>query len=168
MATRKKPTPETKPSLEKIKSFSHDVLLAGIGAWARSRSGESRKGKGLPDFATLVKEGRKAEPEVKASMQKTWDEWKQKSQSLGSGNRFAMSGDKLRSAFDERVSAAIGSLGLPTRKEIEALKAKIDSLQAERTPARRRAAKKAAPRKATAASKTTRKAATKRAKRIAK
>lgn len=155
MNTRKKTKPAEPASMEKIKSVSHDLLLAGIGAWVHSRKSKgegkgSGKGKGksegMPDYATLVSEGRKAEPEFKASMQKTWDEWKAKTQSLGSGNRFSVSGDRLRGAFDERVSSAIGGLGLPTRKEMDALQAKVDRLLEARQPGRRKAAaKKAAP-----------------------
>lgn len=152
---------EAKP-LQKVKSFSHDLLLAGIGAWASSRDKKkSDKDKGLPDFATLVREGRKAEPELKASLHKTWDEWKDKS----SNSRLSKSGDQLRGVFDERVSSAITGLGLPTRKEIDALEAKVNRLlgeqaggrgskaAAKKTAAAKPAAKKPAAKKAAAASK---------------
>lgn len=167
MATRKK-TPKTetkaetkaetkgkgktkdKPSLEKVKNFSHELLLAGIGAWASSRDKKkSDKDKGLPDFATLVREGRKAEPELKASLQKTWDEWKEKS----SNSRLSKSGGQLRGVFDERVSSAISGLGLPTRKEIDALEAKVDRLLGERSGGRGAAGKSAGAKKAAGAAK---------------
>jgi poly(hydroxyalkanoate) granule-associated protein len=143
--------------LQKVKTLSHDLLLAGIGAWVSSRDKKkSDKDKGLPDFATLVREGRKAEPELKASLQKTWDEWKEKS----SSSRLSKSGDQLRGVFDERVSSAITGLGLPTRKEIDALEAKVDRLMNERSDgrgskaaAKKPAAKKPAAKKATAAAK---------------
>lgn len=129
-----------KPSLEKVKNFSHDLLLAGIGAWASSRDKKkSDKDKGLPDFATLVREGRKAEPELKASLHKTWDEWKEKS----SNSRLSKSGGQLRGVFDERVSSAISGLGLPTRKEIDALEAKVDRLMREKGGGRAASAKTA-------------------------
>lgn len=177
MASRKKTQQAAAdaPSLDKIKNLTHDLLLAGIGAWVTSRDrkqgekdGKGKKGekdeKGLPDFATLVSEGRKAEPGLKASMQKTWDEWKEKSQNLGAGDRLAQGGSRLRGAFDERVSSAIGGLGLPTRKEVEALEAKVDRLLGARAPARRAAAKKAAaPRKPAAKKVATKKAAKKAA-----
>lgn len=137
-----------KPSLEKVKNFSHDLLLAGIGAWASSRDKKkSDKDKGLPDFATLVREGRKAEPELKASLQKTWDEWKEKS----SNSRLSKSGGQLRGVFDERVSSAISGLGLPTRKEIDALEAKVDRLMNDKGGTRGGAAKKAGAKKAAGA-----------------
>ena len=152
---------EAKP-LQKVKNFSHDLLLAGIGAWASSRDKKkSDKDKGLPDFATLVREGRKAEPELKASLHKTWDEGKDKS----SNSRLSKSGDQLRGVFDERVSSAITGLGLPTRKEIDALEAKVNRLlgeqaggrgskaAAKKTAAAKPAAKKPAAKKAAAASK---------------
>lgn len=134
-------------ALQKVKTFSHDLLLAGIGAWASSRDRDRKtatKDKGLPDFATLVREGRKAEPELKASLQKTWDEWKEKSQT----SRLSKSGDQLRGVFDERVSAAISGLGLPTRKEIDALAAKVDRLMGQKAAAGKPAAKKSASRAA--------------------
>lgn len=139
-----------KPSLEKVKNFSHDLLLAGIGAWASSRDKKkSDKDKGLPDFATLVREGRKAEPELKASLQKTWDEWKEKS----SNSRLSKGGGQLRGVFDERVSSAISGLGLPTRKEIDALEAKVDKLMREKGGGRAGATKAAAAKKAAPAKK---------------
>lgn len=139
-----------KPSLEKVKNFSHDLLLAGIGAWASSRDKKkSDKDKGLPDFATLVREGRKAEPELKASLQKTWDEWKEKS----SNSRLSKSGGQLRGVFDERVSSAISGLGLPTRKEIDALEAKVDKLMSEKGGGRVGATKAAGAKKAAPAKK---------------
>lgn len=143
---------DDKQTLQKVKSFSHDLLLAGIGAWASSRDKKkSDKDKGLPDFATLVREGRKAEPELKASLHKTWDEWKEKS----SSSRLSKSGDQLRGVFDERVSSAITGLGLPTRKEIDALEAKVNRLLSEQAGGRgsKTAAKKPAAKKAAAASK---------------
>jgi poly(hydroxyalkanoate) granule-associated protein len=153
MATRKKAAPAATEDAEladKVKSLTHDMLLAGIGAWSRSRSGAADGGKGLPDFAALVAEGRKAEPTLKTSMQKTWDEWKQQSQAFDARKRFGLDGDKLRSAFDERVGAAISSLGLPTRGELDALKAKLGELLGERAPARKSAARKAPAKKAAA------------------
>lgn len=152
---------EAKP-LQKVKSFSHDLLLAGIGAWASSRDKKkSDKDKGLPDFATLVREGRKAEPELKASLHKTWDEWKDKS----SNSRLSKSGDQLRGVFDERVSSAITGLGLPTRKEIDALEAKVNRLLGEQAGGRgsKAAAKKTAAAKPAAAKPAAKKPAAKKA-----
>lgn len=152
---------EAKP-LQKVKNFSHDLLLAGIGAWASSRDKKkSDKDKGLPDFATLVREGRKAEPELKASLHKTWDEWKDKS----SNSRLSKSGDQLRGVFDERVSSAITGLGLPTRKEIDALEAKVNRLLGEQAGGRgsKAAAKKTAAAKPAAKKPAAKKAAAKKA-----
>lgn len=152
---------EAKP-LQKVKNFSHDLLLAGIGAWASSRDKKkSDKDKGLPDFATLVREGRKAEPELKASLHKTWDEWKDKS----SNSRLSKSGDQLRGVFDERVSSAITGLGLPTRKEIDALEAKVNRLLGEQAGGRgsKAAAKKTAAAKPAAAKPAAKKPAAKKA-----
>jgi len=62
--------------------------------------------------------------------------------------------DKLESLFEERVAKALGTLGVPTARDIEALMARIDELNAHvaqltgQAPARKRAAAKPAARPA--------------------
>jgi poly(hydroxyalkanoate) granule-associated protein len=59
--------------------------------------------------------------------------------------------DKLEQVFEERVARALGSIGVPTREDIDALTRQVDQLRetvASLTqPARQPASKKAAPRK---------------------
>lgn len=59
--------------------------------------------------------------------------------------------DKLEQVFEERVARALGSIGVPTREDIDALTRQVDQLRetvASLTqPARKPASKKAAPRK---------------------
>lgn len=132
--------------VDKMKSSSHDVLLAGLGALARAGAGGKRK-QGGQDYAALVAEGRKIEPKLVASMQKAWDGLKERSNVM-TPPKFESS--KLQGVFEERVSAALARLGIPTQKEIQALNQKVDRLLAERNrkPARKRAAKKRAKRRA--------------------
>lgn len=63
-------------------------------------------------------------------------------------NKAGQSWDKLESIFEQRVSKALGRLGVPTQSEVQALIERIDALSAQvaalggtPAPARRRAAK---------------------------
>ncbi|HNE01400.1 MAG TPA: phasin family protein [Plasticicumulans sp.] len=133
--------------LEKTKSSSHEVLLAGLGALSRAGKGEANgKKKRRDDFAALVEEGRKIEPKLKASMQKAWSGLKEKGSKMPSPG---FESGKLQGVFEERVSAALARMGIPTRKEIKALNQKVDRLIAAAQG--RPAAKKAAPAKKSAA-----------------
>lgn len=130
--------------VEKLKTSSHDVLLAGLGAFARARAGEGKKS--VEDYASLVAEGRKIEPKIKSSMKKAWGEIKDKSANI-KAPKFDSS--KLQGVFEERVSAAVSRLGLPAHDEIAELNKKLDRLLAaaegkKPAAARKRVAKPAA------------------------
>lgn len=59
---------------------------------------------------------------------------------------------RLQAVFDERVSAALAQMGIPTRKDMEALNQKVDRLIAaprgRKAPNKTTAGKRAAKRKA--------------------
>ena len=143
-----KPAPEDWRS--RIKESSHDVFLAGLASLARARAPGKPSGKS--DFDTLIAEGRKLEPGFKQSVQNTWDGWREKSR----GTLTFKPEGKLQGVMEERVAAALGKLGVPTRKDFEALSAKVDTLMAAAGKARRAVAprggapKKTASRKAAA------------------
>lgn len=159
--------------VEKLKTSSHDVMLAGLGALARARAGEGRKS--VDDFATLVAEGRKLEPKLKSAMKKAWNEVKDKSANFKAPK---FDGGKLQGVFEERVSAAVSRLGLPAHDDFAELNRKLDRLIAaaegkKPAAARRRVAKPAAEPAAKPVAKRARKAAPKAeakapAKRVAK
>jgi poly(hydroxyalkanoate) granule-associated protein len=153
-----KPAPDW---MDRIKESSHDVFLAGLASLVRARQSGAKKDKA--DFETLVAEGRKLEPEMKESVQKTLSEWREKSRGPFEFKRDG----KLQEVFEERVAAVLGRLGVPSAKEIADLNAKVDRLLAGgKAPVARKKAPAAKP-AAKAPSKPVRKPARKAAKKSA-
>ena len=115
---------------EDLKESVHRIWLAGLGALATA---EEEGGK---IFSRLVERGRDVESRGKVEVDKMKsevDRMKTKAEST-----FESWGDKL----DEKLSAALHRLGVPTRDEIrnltqrvEELNAKIEQLKPRVTPA---------------------------------
>lgn len=142
---RKKTMPKPAPEdwMSRVKESSHDIFLAGLASLARARGQKtsSSEAKRTSDFDSLVAEGRKLEPELKTSVQKTWEELQQKSR----GPRVFKPEGKLQEVMEERVAAALTRLGVPTRKDFDALSARVDALMAAAAPAGRVAASRRKP-----------------------
>jgi len=115
---------------EEIKDSVHRIWLAGLGALAAA---EEEGGK---IFSRLVERGRDVESKGKVEVDKMKvdaERFKAKAESA-----FESWGDKL----DEKVTATLRRLGVPTREEIrnltqkvEELNAKIEQLKPRVTPA---------------------------------
>ena len=115
---------------EEIKESVHRIWLAGLGALAAA---EEEGGK---IFSRLVERGRDVESKGKVEVDKVKSEaerFKTKAEST-----FEAWGDK----FDEKLTATLRRLGVPTREEIrnltqkvEELNAKIEQLKPRVTPA---------------------------------
>ena len=95
-------------------------------------------------------------------MQKTWEGLREKSR----GSLAFKSDGRLQEIMEGRVATALTSLGVPSRKDFDALSAKVDSLlegagtssragRAGKTAARKTTARKSASTKAAAGKKTT-------------
>ena len=115
---------------EEIKESVHRIWLAGLGALATA---EEEGGK---IFSRLVERGRDVESKGKVEVDKMKvdaERFKAKAEST-----FETWGDK----FDEKLTATLRRLGVPTREEIrnltqkvEELNAKIETLKPRVTPA---------------------------------
>lgn len=139
-----------------IKDSTQQIWLAGLGAFAKAQQ------EGGKVFDALVKEG---------------ESLQQKTRQLADERVAAVAGraadtwDRLEQVFEDRVARALGSLGVPSKKEIDKLSKRVAELtaavQALAEPAARparkapvKAAAKAAPaKKAAPARKAARKAA---------
>lgn len=119
-----------KTAQEELKESVHRIWLAGLGALAAA---EEEGGK---IFSRLVERGRDVESRGKVEVDKVKaeaDRFKAKAE-----NTFENLGDKL----DEKLTATLRRLGVPTRDEIrnltqkvEELNAKIEQLKPRVTPA---------------------------------
>lgn len=96
-----------------IRDSAHQIWLAGLGAFGKAQE------EGTKVFEALVKEGESIQRrtreaaegkvgEVRKGVTGTWD--------------------KLESVFEERVARALHSLNVPTKKDIDALSARIHEL----------------------------------------
>lgn len=123
-------TTTEKNAQEELKESVHRIWLAGLGALATA---EEEGGK---IFSRLVDRGRDVESRGKVEVDKVKaeaDRFKAKAEST-----FETWGDK----FDEKLTATLRRLGVPTRDEIrnlthkvEELNAKIEQLKPRVTPA---------------------------------
>lgn len=123
-----------------VRDSAQQIWLAGLGAFAKAQAkGTKFQAEGVKMFEALVKEGetrqsfaRKVASEKVAEMAgKATGTW-----------------DKLEQVFEDRVARSLSSLGVPTKKDIEALSRRVaeltevvQNLEGAKPAARRRAAK---------------------------
>jgi poly(hydroxyalkanoate) granule-associated protein len=157
---------------------AREVWLAGLGALnvAQSEGGKIIE-QGNKLFETLVAEGSKLESKTKKDVEGVVSDVMGevenrvkgvKSQTDTVRKQASDNWDKLESIFEDRVSRALGSLGIPTRDEIstmakrvEELSAKVDALSApEQKAGKKPAAAGTKPRKKAAVKKSSVKKAT--------
>lgn len=127
-------TAQEKNVQEELKESVHRIWLAGLGALAAAEEEGSKL------FSRLVDRGRDVESKGKVEVDKVKaevDKMKTKAEST-----FDTWGDKLGEKFDDRLTATLHRLGVPTRDEIrnltqrvEELNAKVEQLKPRVTPA---------------------------------
>lgn len=108
---------------DKIKESARQIWLAGLGAYNKA---EEDTGK---IFEKLVKEGEELENLTRGVVEK---QFKAVEDTVG-GARVKANDTfgKLESVFDQRVSAALARLGIPTNKRLEELEARVKVLESK-------------------------------------
>lgn len=92
---------------------SRNIWLAGLGAFSTA------EGEGAKIFDQLVKAGEKTEARTR----------KATGQALASiRSQAGGTWDRLEQVFEQRVSSALGHLGVPNKKELEALSKRVAHL----------------------------------------
>ena len=131
-----------------IKESAQQIWLAGLGAFSKAQEEGGRL------FETLVKEGTSLQRKTQSAAGDKLGDMAGRMTSMAGdvGARAGQHWDKLESIFEDRTAKAMGKLGVPMKKDVDALVARIDELSAKvaslsRTPV----AKKAAAKKATTA-----------------
>jgi len=127
-----------------VKDSAQQIWLAGMGAFSRAQA------EGTKVFETLVKEGASLQKKTQADVEEKIGAVTGKMTSMA-GDVQAKAGqhwDKLESIFEERTAKALNKLGVPSAKDVDALKARIDELSAKvsklsKAPAAKTAAKSA-------------------------
>jgi poly(hydroxyalkanoate) granule-associated protein len=96
-----------------IKDSAHQIWLAGLGAFAKAQE------EGTKVFEALVKEGETIQKRTREAAEDKVAE----ARKVATGTW-----DKLENVFEERVARALNSLNVPTKKDIDALSARIHEL----------------------------------------
>lgn len=167
-STAKKAAPGKKAAAKKsgntlsnsVKDSAQQIWQAGLGAFTKAQT------EGTKAFEALVKEGVSFQRKTQSAAEDKINEATQKMTSMATDISSKASGqwDKLENIFEDRVAKVLNKMGVPSAKDINALIARIDALNASvqkltpKAPAKA-AAKPAAPVKA--ATKTAAKVATK-------
>lgn len=103
-----------------VRDSAQQIWLAGLGAFAKAQaSGTKFQAEGAKIFDALVKEGEARQSFVRKV----------------TGNKMAEAAakasgtwDKLEQVFEDRVARSLSSLGVPTKKDIEALSRRVTEL----------------------------------------
>jgi poly(hydroxyalkanoate) granule-associated protein len=128
-----------------VKDSAQQIWLAGMGAFSRAQA------EGTKVFEALVKEGTTLQKKTSSAAEEKISEVTSRMSSMA-GDVQAKAGqhwDKLEGIFEERTAKALGKLGVPSAKDVDALTARIDALNAKvaqlsKTATVKTAAKKAA------------------------
>ncbi len=110
-----------------IMESAQQIWLAGLGAFAQARE------EGTKLFENLVKEGVTLEAKTRKLALGKADEMRGAVETGVSQvkERTQETWDKLEKVFEDRVSRALGKLGVPGRKELNELAAKVEELARE-------------------------------------
>ena len=123
-----------------VKDSAQQIWLAGMGAFSKAQA------EGGKVFEALVKEGMNLQRKTQGMAEEKINEVTGRMSAMA-GTVTAKAGqnwDKLESIFEQRTAKALGKLGVPTAKDIEALNQRVEELAA----AVARLSKSAAPAKA--------------------
>src|SRR5436305_9704897 len=103
-----------------LKESAYRIWLAGLGALAAAEQEGSKM------FSRLVDRGREVESRGKVDVQETVDRAKAKA-----GDTWDDLAGKWGDKVDEKLTATLHRLGVPTREEIRALTLKVEELNAK-------------------------------------
>ena len=110
-----------------VKESAQQIWLAGMGAFAKAQA------EGKQVFEALVKEGATLQKKTQGVAEEKFGEVSSRMTSMA-GDVTAKAGqhwDKLESIFEDRTAKALKKLGVPSSKDVQALKDRIDALTAQ-------------------------------------
>ncbi|WP_447744857.1 phasin family protein [Pseudomonas nicosulfuronedens] len=106
------------------KHYARQIWLAGLGTYARVGA------EGSEYFKDLVRAGESVEKKGRDLVTTQIDAANDNVKGRLQGVKAKLNFDKIEDAFDARVSAALNRIGIPSRRDVEALSAKLDELSA--------------------------------------
>ena len=110
-----------------IMDSAQQIWLAGLGAFSKAQA------EGGKLFETLVKEGAQVEKKTRAYTDARVTEARSAVENgVGEAKkRAADAWDKLEKVFEDRVARSLNSLGVPGRKDLDRLAARVEELARE-------------------------------------
>jgi poly(hydroxyalkanoate) granule-associated protein len=122
MAIEKKVTEKARKlgSASELRKYTQDIWLAGLGAFSRA---EEEGGK---LFDNLVKVGEELESKTRGIADNTVEtvfEARDKVLEKASDTK-----EKVERAFDDKLTAALGRLGIPSQRELDSINQRLDTL----------------------------------------
>lgn len=129
-STAKKVEENTASVTADMKNYAHQIWLAGLGAYAKAGK------EGADYFKKLVSEGEAVEKQgkelVSSQVESATSRVNSKVESIRERfqTRTGSSLSKVEEVFDERVASALGRMGIPSKKDVDQLSAKLDDLTA--------------------------------------
>ncbi len=122
----KAPAPSAKELSQTVLNSSHQIWLAGLGAFSKAQA------EGMKMFETLVKQGerleertRRAAADTAAAARGAATAKAKEMQQMAGGTW-----DKLEQVFEHRVERALSKLGVYTQNDVQRLAARVDELSA--------------------------------------
>ena len=103
---------------------SHQIWLAGLGAFAKAQQG------GKQVFDMLVKQGEILESKTRSAASQTADAAREAAKAKAKEMQSMAGGtwDKLEQVFEDRVSRALSRLGVYTASDVEKLSGRVNEL----------------------------------------
>ena len=128
---------------QSVKESAQQIWLAGMGAFSKAQA------EGGKVYEALIKEGMSLQKKTQGLAEERISAVTGKMTAMADGmsSKAGAQWDKLESIFEERVAKALNKMGVPSRKDIDALIKRIDELSAKvggKVPAKTAPARKAA------------------------
>src|SRR5471032_2047431 len=124
MAKKLQAKDEDQQLTEAVRSSAQQIWQAGLGAFAKAQEEGGRV------FSRLVKDGTDLQKRTRSKAEEKVADVRETVSGLADdiGSKASGSWDKLEQVFEERVLRALSSIGVPTRKDIDALARRVDEL----------------------------------------
>ncbi len=107
-----------------VKESAQQIWLAGLGAFSKAQEGGGKV------FESLMKEGLSIQRKTQAVAEEKLSEATSKMANMAGDiqSKAGQQWDKLENIFEDRVAKALSKLGVPSAKDVDALKARIDEM----------------------------------------
>src|SRR5207245_7811832 len=117
-------TEKAKGISQAVLDSSHQIWLAGLGAFAKAQQG------GKQVFEMLVKQGEQLEAKTRTAASQTAEAARDAAKAKAKEMQTMAGGtwDRLEQVFEDRVARALGRLGVYTSSDIEKLTERVNAL----------------------------------------